>query len=153
MRTVGGGMRSDGLLRVLVAAKPDLMRNSLVSYLRVIPRVDILAPADDTSTAIGLARSQQPDALVADVNLSEADLLYLVKLLRNEQPKLNCIVLADNVQQKQVFLSAGANCVLLKGFLDDRLKKALLTSLPRGRLTTASDPFISLAFPPLPNAG
>jgi len=129
------------------------MRNSLVSYLRVIPHTDILSLADDTPTALVLARSQQPDVLVADVNLSEADVLALVQQLRNEQPKLNCVVLADNVQQKQVFLGAGANCVLLKGFLDDRLRDALLTSLPRGRPTTASDPFVLLAFPPLPNSG
>ena len=143
-------MKSDELLSVLVAARPDLMRNSLVSYLRTISGITILPPMDDASSTLQAVRALRPDVVVADVNLSETSVLSLVQQLRKEPSKPNCIVLADSVQQKKLFNTAGASSVLLKGFLDERLKEAVLRIQPNDKPPVASDAFRALNLPPLP---
>jgi DNA-binding NarL/FixJ family response regulator len=110
----------------VVVAKPGLMRNSLLAFLRATPGVDIVALVDNTATALQIARRLQPTVLLVDTDLAENGVLGIVCQLHAEQPALRSIVLSGNIQEQQRLLQAGASQALLKGFLDERLRQAIL---------------------------
>jgi two-component system response regulator DevR len=117
---------------MLVAAKPGLMRNSLLAFLRATPGVDIVAVEGKTAAALLLARSLRPNVFLVDTNLVDEGALEIVRQLKAEQPGLRCIVLSDNLLQQQQSLQAGASQALIKGFLDDRLREAVLGGCDSG---------------------
>jgi DNA-binding NarL/FixJ family response regulator len=110
----------------LVVAKPGLMRNSLLAFLRATPGVDVVALVDSTTAALLLARNLFPDVVLVDTNLSEDGVLSMVRQLQLERPHLRSIVLAESVHQQQQALLAGASQALVKGFLGERLRDAVL---------------------------
>jgi two-component system response regulator DesR len=113
-------------VRVLVAARPGLMRNALTAFLIGIAPVYVLALTEDASTTAATARARHPDVLVVDGDLSEVEVLDILQQLRAELPALRSVILANTLQQQRRFLAAGASRVLLKGLLDDRLTAAVL---------------------------
>lgn len=119
---------------VMIAAKPGIMRNSLQSYLRTIPNLHDIALADDATSAMQMVCAQNPRVLIVDADLSEAELLGLVQQARHEKPQLRIVALVDNMRQRDLCLSAGANHALLKGFLDDQLRQAVLNNLGKPEL-------------------
>jgi len=110
----------------LVVAKPGLMRNSLLAFLRATLQVEVVALAEDTAAALQAARQHKLDVLVLDTDLLEDGYVGLLQQLHSEQPALKCIVLSDTIHQQQKSLAAGASVALLKGFLDERLWDALV---------------------------
>jgi DNA-binding NarL/FixJ family response regulator len=110
----------------LVVAKPGLMRNSLLAFLRATPGVDIVALVDNATTALQMARILRPAVLLVDTNLAENDVLVMIRELRAEQPAVRSIVLSESIQEQQQSLQVGASHALIKGFLDDRLRQAIL---------------------------
>jgi len=110
----------------LVVAKPGLMRNSLLAFLRATPGVDIVALVDNSKAAIQLARALRPAVLLVDTNLAENGVLGMLRQLRIEQPALRSIVLSESIAEQQQSIQAGADQALVKGFLDERLREAVL---------------------------
>jgi DNA-binding NarL/FixJ family response regulator len=113
-------------ISALVVAKPGLMRNSLVAYLRGVSAIETVALANDTLSALLASRKYHPKVLLMDAEISEEETLWLMRQLRCEQTQVNFIVLIDHLHQQQLFIDAGADQVLLKGFLDERLRRAVL---------------------------
>ena len=111
----------------LVVAKPGLMRNSLLAFLRATPGVDIVALVDNATTALRMARTLRPAVLLVDTNLAENGVLGMVRELRAEQPAVRSIALSESIQEQQQLLQAGASHALIKGFLDERLRQAILS--------------------------
>jgi len=111
----------------LVVAKPGLMRNSLLAFLRATPDVDIVALVDNATTALQMARTLRPAVLLVDTNLAENGVFGMVRELRAEQPAVRSIVLSESIQEQQQLLQAGASHALIKGFLDERLRQAILS--------------------------
>lgn len=119
-------MANSKRVSTLVVAKPGLMRNSLLAFLRATPGVDVVALVDNTAAALQLARTLRPAVLLVDTNLAEDGVFGMVRELRAEQPGLRSIVLSESIPQKQKSLQAGASQALIKGFLDERLRQAIL---------------------------
>lgn len=111
---------------VLIAAKPGLLRDSLLAFLRATLRIEIVAQVDEPGATLEAVRCHQPHTLVVDADLTQDALLALIRQLRAEQPSLNCVVLVNGLGQQRTFLAAGVDHALLKGFLDDRLNRAVL---------------------------
>ncbi|MBI5304392.1 MAG: response regulator transcription factor [Chloroflexi bacterium] len=114
---------------VLVAAKPGIMRNSLQSYLRTIPHIHDIVLADDALAAFHVICSHKLTLVIVDADLSESEMLGLVYQARTEKPHIQIVALVENMRQRQLCLSAGANHALLKGFLDEQLRQAILSDL------------------------
>jgi DNA-binding NarL/FixJ family response regulator len=122
-------MENKNLVRVMVAGKPGIMRNSLLSYLRTIARVQIVALADDAESALHLIQQNRPQFAVIDSDLSEDRVMGLVQQINAEQPSTKIIVLVESVPQQQRCLQWGAQHALLKGFLDEQLYRAVLSEI------------------------
>lgn len=118
---------ADTSVPTLVAARPGVMRNSLLAFLRTSPLVQVIAIADDTATLLNHLRREPFATLVLDADLCDRFLLvYLLRQLHSEYPLLNCVVLVNNLRQQHLAREAGASTALLKGFLDERLRTAVL---------------------------
>jgi DNA-binding NarL/FixJ family response regulator len=116
-------------MRIMIVARPSLMRNSLLAFLRAMPQVDIIALADDAVTALQTAQLRQPEVVVVDMDLEDGA-LDLIRQLHHEPPSPRSVVLVNNFYQQKRFLEAGASIALLKGFLEEQLQKALLNEAP-----------------------
>ncbi len=122
-------MENTKTVRVMIAAKPGIMRNSLLSYLRTISNVQIIALADDAEAALRIIHETQPQILVVDSDLSEERVLSLIQKINAGQAKLKMIVLVDSIRQQERCLNLGVRHVLLKGFLDEQLCNAVLSEI------------------------
>ena len=114
-------------MSILIASRPGLMCDSLLTFLRATPRVEVVAVVDHPAVALEAARRHSPHTLVVDADLSEEALLAVIQQLSAELPALNSVVLVDSLRQQRAFLAAGAGHALLKGCLDGRLRAAVLS--------------------------
>ena len=122
-------MEEERRIHILVVAKPGVMRNSLVSYLRAIPNVSSVLLADTAAAALPMIREIALGLVVMDTDISESDVVTLVKRVHTERPALAAIVLADSVRQQRLCMNHGARRVLLKGLLDEQLRRAVLNDI------------------------
>ncbi len=120
---------SESTIPVIVVAKPGLMCDSLVTFLQSIPGVGVTAVLDLTAPTLPPAPAQQDRIVIVDGNASK-DLIAQLAVQRATRPGFRWIVLIDSLQQQRLFRAAGADSVLLKGFLDERLEHAVLAARP-----------------------
>jgi DNA-binding NarL/FixJ family response regulator len=111
----------------LIVAPAGRMRNSLLAYLRALPGVRVMGWGAPTLDALRSAGERGLDVVIFDADsVSEAGLIELVRSLRHEYPRVKSVILSNALHQRQKFLAAGADEVLVKGSLDDHLRDALL---------------------------
>ena len=122
-------MRPKGQNLIIVAARPGILRNSLLSYLRALPGVQAISLADDTAIALQMVREDKPRLIVLDSDLTEDGVLDLIQRMLAEELNVKSIVLAESIRQQQLCLAKGATYALLKGFLDAPLKEAVLSEM------------------------
>jgi DNA-binding NarL/FixJ family response regulator len=115
-------------IRLLIIAKPGIMRNSLVAYLRPYSEIEEVRLTDKFTGADQLVLKYIPDKIILDADGTERNAIEFIQWLQAEKPAIKRIALADSVSQMHLLLSAGANCAFLKGLLDDSLYEAVLTS-------------------------
>jgi DNA-binding NarL/FixJ family response regulator len=113
-------------INILIVSKPGIMRDSLVSFLRALSDVQTIWIAGDTATAWQMHLDHPVDTIVMDSNLSESEMLELLQRVRAHQPAANVITLVESIRQQQQCLAAGARHALLKGFLNEQLRDAVL---------------------------
>ncbi|MBI5033192.1 MAG: response regulator transcription factor [Chloroflexi bacterium] len=118
-------METTKTIRVFIAAKPGIMRNSLLSYLRAITNLQIVGLADQVDSALQCMREHKPQLVIIDSDLSEDRVIGLVEQINAEPPAPQIIVLVDSLRQREHCLKAGAQHALLKGFLDKQLELAV----------------------------
>jgi len=112
-------------IHILIVAKPGLMRNSLLAFLRAMPHVDIIALVDNPVMALQETQLRQPEVVVIDMDLYEDVALDLVRQLHHEPSSPRSIVLANNFYQQKRSLEAGASIALIKGSLEESLQRAI----------------------------
>ncbi len=118
-------METTKTVRVIIVAKPGIMRNSLLSYLRAISNVQIVGLADQVDTALQCIREDQPQLVIIDSDLSEDRVIGLVEQINAEPRAPKIIVLVDSLRQQERCLRIGVQHALLKGFLDKQLEQAI----------------------------
>jgi DNA-binding NarL/FixJ family response regulator len=115
--------------QILIAARPGIMRNSLLAYIRAIPRVRAIEVADDADSALRTIQASPPKLVIVDADLNERDMLLLVRWVCAEQPKTKLILLVESIRQQDKSLALGAHFALLKGFLDKPLRDAVVQAM------------------------
>lgn len=99
----------------LIVAKSAPLRKGLQALLATMPRVE-LELADDSLSAIKRFTEYPPSLVLLDTGLLGNDIYATLGRVKAEWPQSRCLVLVDDVQQRQKAESAGADVVLLKGF-------------------------------------
>ncbi len=106
-------MQTDPL--ILIAAKPGVERDGFQAVLTAIPQAKVMAPANDSASALRAVAEHQPALILLDINLPDYQVWTLLEQVKAQWPQVQCLVLADNRQQRQIAQAAGADHVLIKG--------------------------------------
>lgn len=118
----------------IVVSRPGAVRVALRAVLASFPKLEVVGAVGGGLSAMVKIREQQPNLLVVDGNLSEDEVLALLRHMRQEQPEVYCVVLVDTPRQGGKFLSAGAHAALQRGDPPKNLQAAI------ERLTVTAPP-------------
>jgi DNA-binding NarL/FixJ family response regulator len=134
-RSTWTATRRKGAL-ALIVAEPGPLRDSLRAFLMTLPQIDMVDLVDDSSSALALLRERDPDLLLVDANQAAIESLLARRTIKADGTTRRCLVLADDKQQQQAAILAGADVVLIKGYPAAKLFKTieeLLSQDPPGR--------------------
>lgn len=112
-------------IQTVIAARPGAIREALKSILALFPRLEISGVADGGLSALNLVRQQKPALIVIDSGLLEDEIAALLQKIKQEQPQLRCLLLAETTRQRRVFLALNADAVILRSDTTERLALAL----------------------------
>jgi DNA-binding NarL/FixJ family response regulator len=116
-------MPSEGIL--LVVAKSNTWRDSLVALLRTLPEVHVLDPVEDCSATLPVLPEHRPAVVLVDLNVSEDQGSTLLRQLKLDRPQARCLMFVDSHRGQVEARNAGADAVLLKGFTTPELFSAV----------------------------
>ena len=153
---------SDRPIRVLVVDDQRLVREGLVTLLRLNPELDVVGAAADGAEAVRLAQSARPDIVLMDLRMPRVDGVEATRRILQALPQTRVIVLTTYADDESVFaaLQAGARGYLTKdanageigrairtvhagdALLDPSVQRRLLDSVARQLPTpAANEPF------------
>jgi DNA-binding NarL/FixJ family response regulator len=101
---------------VLIVARPGRLRDGWRALLLSMPQIESVSLADDTATALRLARIQRPKLTLIEVEPFGDEAWSLIKQMTAEQPDCLSIVLAGDMEELRAAQSNGASAALIKGF-------------------------------------
>jgi DNA-binding NarL/FixJ family response regulator len=114
----------------LVVSRPGRLRDGWRALLLAMRQVDRVSLADDSATALRLARALVPDLVLLDVEALGSSAWALLALIQAELPECRCIVLARDSHQLAEARSAGADAALVKGLPAARLSEIVGRLIP-----------------------
>lgn len=116
-------------IRVLVADDQTLVREGLVTLLRLIDGVEVAGAARDGEEAIELATRLRPDVLLMDLRMPRVDGVEATRRLTRAQPATRVVVLTTYADDESVFaaLQAGAQGYLTKDSGAEEIARAIRT--------------------------
>jgi DNA-binding NarL/FixJ family response regulator len=134
MKDVGGKVKTiakEGS-SALIVARPGSLRDVLHVLIQTMPQVQTVGLASDVPSALQAAAEQRPVLVLVDANLSDRQdaASSAVRMLKAQEPAVRCLVLADDVHQRQAIESAGADVALVKGFPAGELLEVIEGLLP-----------------------
>ena len=116
---------STAKVQTVIAARPGAIREALQSILALFSQLEIADVANGGLSALKLVRQLKPALVVIDPGLLEDEIAVLLEQIKQEQPQIRCLVLADTTRQQAAFLALGADTVVLRSEPTERLAEAL----------------------------
>lgn len=123
-------MITKGSTMVMILAEPGPLRDSLRAFLLTSPQIEAVDLVDDAPSALGVVIEHRPALVLVDAGLSDNGDLTALRQIKTEGFQSRCLVLADDIQQKQRAEAAGADVALLKGFPAAKLFEIVERLLP-----------------------
>jgi DNA-binding NarL/FixJ family response regulator len=109
----------------VIASRPGIMQEALRAMLALSPRIELAGTAGSGLLVVSLVRKYLPALVVIDSNLVEEEMVALLQKIKQEQPHIRCLVLAETGRQQQVMVNAGADAVLLRSEPAERIVDVL----------------------------
>jgi DNA-binding NarL/FixJ family response regulator len=127
-------------LRVVVVDDHPVYREGLAALLASVPGLSVVGTAADGLAAVRLAREEQPDVVVMDVQMPGLDGIEATRQVTAEQPSVGVVVLTMSEDDGTVFsaVRAGARGYLLKGADQDEVVRAITTVAAGGAVFGAA---------------
>ncbi len=100
---------------ILLVGKPGHLRDALQSVVGVLPGLKSLKTADTGLLALKILRETQPCLTLIGSGLPDAEVLELVRQIKQERPRTHCLVLTEQSAQRHLALAAGADRVISPG--------------------------------------
>ncbi|HUB52325.1 MAG TPA: response regulator transcription factor [Terracidiphilus sp.] len=118
---------TSGRIRVLVVEDHHVVRQGLVSLLKVVEGMEVVGEAADGAEAITQYRKHQPDITLIDLRLPRMSGVDAIQRIRMESPQARFIVLTTYDGDEDIYraLKAGAKAYLLKGMTTEELIEAI----------------------------
>lgn len=120
---------SPGPIRVLVVDDQTLVREGLVTMLRLTPGVEVVGAAVDGAAAVDMAVAHRPDVVLMDLRMPRVDGVQATSQILERRPDTRVIVLTTYADDESVFaaLQAGARGYLTKDASVDEIGRAIRT--------------------------
>lgn len=114
-------------LRVVVADDQTVVREGLVTVLRLLPGIEVVAAAEDGVEAVRLVAEHRPDVLLTDLQMPRCDGVEATRRVRTEYPETEVVVLTTYSDDDSVLgaLRAGARGFLTKDADAESIGRAL----------------------------
>ena len=120
-----------GGVSVLIAARPGPLRSGLQVVLTMVPKITTIEGADSLSATLEAIEEHRPDLVLLDTNVSDNGVSSVLRMVKSAGTQSRYLVLADDVQQRRVAETAGADVALVKGFPAARLFEIIDELLPK----------------------
>jgi DNA-binding NarL/FixJ family response regulator len=116
----------------LIVARPGSLRDVLCVLLQTMPQIQTVDLASDVSSALEAAAGHRLILVLTDASPSNGrdTASTAVRMIKAREPATRCLVLADDVHQRQAVESAGADVALVKGFPAGELLEVIEGLLP-----------------------
>jgi DNA-binding NarL/FixJ family response regulator len=116
-------------LRVVVVDDHPVFRDGLAMLLGSVPGLAVVGTAADGAAAVELAREEQPDVVVMDVQMPVLDGIEATRRITSDSPSTGVVVLTMSEDDNTVFAAvrAGARGYLLKGADQEEVLRAITT--------------------------
>ena len=124
---------------VLIAAKPNRLRDSLQFLLKTMPEINIIGLADDSALALRMISERHPALVLLDTNLPGDEMTTMLKQIKASGYQSRCLVLSDTFEQQQSVESAGADMALVRGFSVAELFEVMEKLLPEQEAQQIAD--------------
>ncbi|TCO26307.1 DNA-binding NarL/FixJ family response regulator [Kribbella steppae] len=114
-------------VRVVVADDQTVVRDGLVTLLRLLPGIDVVAAASDGEEAVRLVAEHNPDVLLVDLRMPHCDGVEATRRVRADHPDTEVVVLTTYSDDDSVLsaLRAGARGYLTKDADAESIGRAL----------------------------
>jgi YesN/AraC family two-component response regulator len=114
-------------MRVLIADDIQETRRNTRLMLSMISDVEVVAIASNGLQAVQMAKEQQPDIVVLDVNMPEMNGLAAFKQIAKDRPNTGCIIISAEKDSEilRTAMSIGIRDYLFKPFTVDQLELAV----------------------------
>ncbi len=114
-------------IRILVVEDHHVVRQGLVSLIKSVPDMSVVAEASDGKAGVDLFRQHQPDVTIMDLRLPVLTGVQAITKIRSEFPQARVIVLTTFDGDEDIYraLQAGAKGYLLKDMFGDDLMDAI----------------------------
>ncbi|TCC36060.1 response regulator [Kribbella speibonae] len=114
-------------LRVVVADDQTVVRDGLVTLLKLLPGIDVIAAAADGLEAVRLVGEHDPDVLLVDLRMPTMDGVEATRRVRADYPRTEVVVLTTYSDDDSVLsaLRAGARGFLTKDADAESIGRAL----------------------------
>jgi len=118
-------------IQVILVDDHTVIRQGIVSLLKVAPDVEIVGEAANGEAAVELARTVRPDVILMDVCMPGMDGVQATRLIHDEMPQVRVIGLSMFEEAEMAFLmrEAGAVGYLSKNGPSDAMISAIRASV------------------------
>jgi len=114
-------------VRVVVADDQRVVRDGLVTLLKLLPGIDVVAAGSDGEEAVRLVAEHNPDVLLVDLRMPNCDGVEATRRVRADHPGTEVVVLTTYSDDDSVLsaLRAGARGYLTKDADAESIGRAL----------------------------
>ncbi|GAB4283012.1 MAG: response regulator transcription factor [Candidatus Promineifilaceae bacterium] len=116
-------------IRILLADDHNVLRQGMAQAIEAQPDMTVIGQADNGLDAVNLALEKQPDIILMDINMPQADGVTATQQISAKAPNIGIIILTMYRRDDFVFeaIKAGASGYLLKEVELDELLNAIRT--------------------------
>jgi NarL family two-component system response regulator LiaR len=127
-------------IRVMLVDDHMMVRRGLATFLKVFDDLELVGEAESGEAAVQLCAQIQPDIVLMDLMMPDMDGATATRLIRQQSPKVQVVVLTSYKEQElvQSALQAGAIGYLLKDVSADQLARAIRAA-HQGRATLSPE--------------
>jgi DNA-binding NarL/FixJ family response regulator len=114
-------------ISTILLGEPGLMRDSICTLLNAIPNVHINLVVDLSKENQDLANNLTINCVIFDCsgNIPDFNTLVMIKKFKKDYPQIHCLVITASLKHNAIYLSAGADMALVRGFSLNDLRQAL----------------------------
>jgi DNA-binding NarL/FixJ family response regulator len=117
------------MIKILIADDHKVFRDGIISILDDVEDITVIAEANDGRQVLEQLKSHQPNVILMDISMGDANGIDSTKLVRQQYPDIKVLVLSMHAESGYIIkmLEAGASGYLLKDAGKEEMIRAIRT--------------------------